>query len=73
MLVNFGSIGYQFDYIKSTNWRTPVWKSDYPGFGAAWLEYDNQGGLITEVLFSGPDDDGRDPGIYRARYGSLSH
>lgn len=73
VLVNFGSIGYQFDYINSTNWRTPVWKSDYPGFGAAWLEYDNQGGLITEVLFSGPDDDGRDPGIYRARYGSLSH
>ena len=73
VLVNFESIGYQFNCINSTNWRTPVWESDYSRSSAAWLEYDNQCGLITEILFSSPDDDGRDPRIYRARYGSLSH
>ncbi len=72
VLVNFGSIGYQFNYISNINWHTPVWKIEYPGYGAAWIEYDQFGAVITEILFSNPDENNRDPGIYRARYASLS-
>ena len=78
VLVNFGSIGYGITYnaeqknIECLN-ENRCFKDEYPGYGAAWLEYDDQNELRTEILISYPDGSGRDAGTYRARYGHLNN
>ena len=72
VLVNFGSIGYEFNYLNNKDFRGSIWKSEYAGYGAAWLEFDIENNIKMEILFSGFDGQNNDPGIYRARYGSLS-
>ena len=74
-LVNFGSIGYRIIYKNSEDWidRSQLVKDPYPGYGAAWLEYDASDELILEMRFSQFFRPGFDRGIYRARYASLAH
>ena len=77
VLVNFGSIGYGMEYVSSTDWRGDVWKDPVPEHGAVLLEYDSSGDMILDMRFSGtyPEGsarEGKDPGLYRVRYGDLS-
>ena len=78
VLVNFGSVGYGITYnaeeknIECLN-DNRCFKDEYPGYGAAWLEYDDQNVLRTEILISYPDSSGKDAGTYRARYGHLNN
>jgi hypothetical protein len=77
VLVNFGSIGYEMEYVNSTDWRGKIWKNPQPDYGAVLLEYDSNGDLTLDMRFSGTYPEGssrqgKDPGIYRVRYGDLS-
>jgi len=71
-LVNFGAIGYKFDYIDANNWiQRDTARRVNPAFGSAWLEYNEDNELIKEVQISCLTEDLYDVGIYRARYVSL--
>ena len=77
VLVNFGSIGYEMEYVSSTDWKGDIWKDPQPDHGAVLLEYDSTGDLTLDMRFSatypeGSSREGKDPGIYRVRYGDLS-
>ena len=54
-----------------------IWKDPQPDHGAVLLEYDSNGDLTLDMRFSatypeGSRNEGKDPGIYRVRYGDLS-
>jgi hypothetical protein len=69
VLVNFGSLGFSLEYQDSVNWTGsgPMIKAGV-AFGAALVEYDDQGLVTQHLRFSKKLDSGLDPGIYRARY-----
>jgi|TARA_B110000196_G_scaffold310464_1_gene313267 hypothetical protein len=68
VLINFGSIGYQFNYQDNTDIRGGSIKKDNPAYGAVWLEYNSQGQITLHMRFSGFEEPRSDKGIYRARY-----
>ena len=77
VLVNFGSVGYGITYdaesrsLKCAN-ENGCFKDIYHGYGATWIEYDDQNDVLTEIFISYPDGSGKDSGTYRARFGNLS-
>jgi|TARA_B110000263_G_scaffold243886_1_gene251194 arylsulfate sulfotransferase len=68
VLINFGSIGYQFNYQDNTDIRGGSIKKDNPAYGAVWLEYNRLGQVTLHMRFSGFEEPRFDKGIYRARY-----
>jgi arylsulfate sulfotransferase len=68
VLLNFGSIGYEFTYTDNTDWAGESLLRNNPPFGAAWVEYAASGEILFHARFSMLDPNGSDYGIYRARY-----
>ena len=75
MLLNFGSLGYNFTYTSNTDFVGPGYRRLNPAFGAAWVEYDAAGAIVFHARFSMLQmldiSDASDPGIYRARYADM--
>lgn len=71
VIVLFGSIGYELEYINNKDWIGNIWKSPVPEYGAVIQEYSSEGELNLEIKVSGiigdPSDTStlRDAGIYR--------
>ena len=74
VLLNFGSIGYNLEFISNTE-RGPGWKDPQPNYGSAIQEYDFSGNLLLDIRFSGRYSEGpragKDPGLYRVRYATV--
>lgn len=72
VLVNFGALGFNFEYQDSINWTGPgpIIKAG-AAYGAALVEYDGQGAVIQHLRFTQKLETGLDPGIYRARFVDL--
>lgn len=75
VLLNFGSLGYYFNYVDNRNWVDPqtVRRTDV-AFGAALVEYNREdGSVITEATISCVDPSTTmDFGIYRIEYLDLA-
>ena len=71
VIVLFGSIGYELNYVNNKDWIGNVWKSPVPEYGAVIQEYSENGELKLEIKVSGITGDINDPatlrdfGIYR--------
>lgn len=75
VLLNFGSLGYHFNYVDNRNWvdQQTVRRTDV-AFGAALVEYNrDDGSVITEATISCVDPSTtQDFGIYRIEYLDLA-
>ncbi|MCX8252135.1 MAG: aryl-sulfate sulfotransferase [Dehalococcoidia bacterium] len=71
VLLNFGSIGYDFNYVDSLDFLGGSIIKPDPEYGAAWVEYNAAGAVVMHLRFSQQLGNGLDPGIYRARYVDL--
>jgi arylsulfate sulfotransferase len=71
MLVNFGAMGYLFNYADSVNWTGGQPAKSNPDRGAAWVEYSSDGAVLFEMTFSHVGGTGIDEGIYRVRYADI--
>ena len=68
VLVNFGSLGYEFTYTNNVDWIGESVIKSNAEYGAAWVEYSAAGEIVFHARFSMPGQNGLDSGIYRARY-----
>ena len=71
VIVLFGSIGYELNYVNNKDWIGNVFKTPVPEYGAVIQEYNENGELKLEIKVSGIRGDInnpsslRDVGIYR--------
>ena len=71
VIVLFGSIGYELNYVNNKDWIGNIFKTPVPEYGAVIQEYNENGELKLEIKVSGITGDInnpsslRDVGIYR--------